>query len=263
VSSTSTGADLLPATRNALAILLLAMADDEFVIGFADSEWTGIAPILEEDVAMSSIAQDEIGHARAFYELLADLVADGRDADAFAYDRPPEGYYHARLLDHPRGDWARTIARRYLYDSADDVRLEALEHSSWAPLAALVGKVRREERYHRMHATTWLERLAMTEGEPRRRLLEAVELLGPDAGTVLTPLPTETALLMADILAAPMAELEARWRAAIGPTFERLGLPPLPPTHSVETARTSHSEAFRALHDGFTAVRRIDPTATW
>jgi len=129
VSSTSTGADLLPATRNALAILLLAMADDEFVIGFADSEWTGIAPILEEDVAMSSIAQDEIGHARAFYELLADLVADGRDADALAYDRPPEGYYHARLLDHPRGDWARTIARRYLYDSADDVRLEALENS--------------------------------------------------------------------------------------------------------------------------------------
>src|SRR5439155_269709 len=82
-------------------------------------EWTGIAPILEEDVAISSLAQDELGHAQALYRLLAELVADGRDADNFAYDRPPEGYYHARLLDHPRGDWANTIVRRFLYDTAD------------------------------------------------------------------------------------------------------------------------------------------------
>ena len=111
---------------NALALLLLSMADDEFVIGFSDSEWTGIGPILEEDVAISSIAQDELGHAQALYTLLAELVADGRDADAIAYDRPPEGYLHARLLDHPRGDWAATIVRRYLYDTADATRLEAL-----------------------------------------------------------------------------------------------------------------------------------------
>ena len=110
---------LVPATRNALSLLLLAMADDEFVIGFSDSEWTGIAPMLEEDVAMSSIAQDELGHAQALYRLLAEVLDDGRDADAIAYDRPVEGYYHARLLDHPRGDWADTIARRYLYDTAD------------------------------------------------------------------------------------------------------------------------------------------------
>ena len=123
----ASGAGLLPATRNALAVLLLAIADDEFVIGFSDSEWTGIAPILEEDVAMSSLAQDELGHAQAFYRLLAELVDDGRDADAIAFDRPPEGYYHARLLDHPRGDWAQTIARRYLFDTAEDVRMAALE----------------------------------------------------------------------------------------------------------------------------------------
>jgi ring-1,2-phenylacetyl-CoA epoxidase subunit PaaC len=259
----TSAADLLPATRNALGLLLLAMADDEFVIGFSDSEWTGIAPILEEDVAISSLAQDELGHARALYELLADVVADGRDADALAYDRPPEGYYHARLLDHPRGDWAQTIARRYLYDTADDVRLAALERSSFAPLAALVGKIRREERYHLMHATAWLERLAEAGGEARDRLVAALERLGPDAGTVLTPLPSETALLMADITAAPMVELEARWRAAIAPTFERLALPALPPTRSPETARGGHSDAFRQLHDQFTAVRRIDPAAAW
>ena len=75
-------------TRTALADLLLCMADDEFVIGFSDSEWTGIAPILEEDVAMSSIAQDELGHARALYELLAGVLDDGRDADPA---QPPLG----------------------------------------------------------------------------------------------------------------------------------------------------------------------------
>ena len=101
------------------------MADDEFVIGFSDSEWTGIAPILEEDVAISSLAQDELGHAAALYGLLAELDRR-RDADAIAYDREPDEYRHARLLDHGRGDWAMTIARRYLYDTADAARLEAL-----------------------------------------------------------------------------------------------------------------------------------------
>ena len=112
----------------ALDGLLRSMADDEFVIGFSDSEWTGIAPLLEEDVAMSSLAQDELGHAAALYALLAELA--GTDADALAYDRPPEEYRHARLLDHGRGDWAMTIARRYLYDTADAVRLDALAGGS-------------------------------------------------------------------------------------------------------------------------------------
>ena len=180
---------LVPATRDALAVLLLAMADDELVLGFSDSEWTGIAPLLEEDVAMSSLAQDELGHAQALYRLLADLVDDGRDADAIAYDRPAEGYYHARLLDHPRGDWATAIARRYLYDTADAVRLEALADASYEPLRDLVGKIRREERYHVLHAEAWLERLATGDVESRERLLAAMERLGPDAWTVLTPLP--------------------------------------------------------------------------
>jgi ring-1,2-phenylacetyl-CoA epoxidase subunit PaaC len=260
---TGPAADLVPATRNALSLLLLAMADDEFVIGFSDSEWTGIAPMLEEDVAMSSIAQDELGHAQALYRLLAEVVDDGRDADAIAYDRPVEGYYHARLLDHPRGDWADAIARRYLYDTADAVRLEALASSSLAPLRELVAKIRREERYHRMHVAAWLDRLASADGEPRERLMAALERLAPDAATVLSPLPNDLSLVMAEILDATGDELDARWRAEIGPTLERLRLPMPPPVADPATARTNHSDAFRWLHGEFTAVRRAQPGATW
>src|SRR4029077_6337622 len=97
----------------ALAALLRSMADDEFVIGFSDSEWTGIAPILEEDIAMSSLAQDELGHAGALYGPLGG--PPGAYPGAIAYARQPAEYRHARLLDHGRGDWAMTIARRFLY----------------------------------------------------------------------------------------------------------------------------------------------------
>jgi ring-1,2-phenylacetyl-CoA epoxidase subunit PaaC len=249
------------APSTALAELLSSMADDEFVIGFSDSEWTGIAPLLEEDVAMSSLAQDELGHAAALYGLLGELT--GTDADAIAYDREPADYRHCRLLDHGRGDWAMTIARRFLYDSADVVRLEALADGSWAPLADLVAKLLREERYHRMHAGAWLDRLARADGEPRDRLLTALRQLGPDAATVFTPLPDEPALLEAAILAAPMAELDARWRESIGSTFANLDLPMPPPAREPERGRLDHGEAFRWLWGEFTSVRRSDPGATW
>ena len=250
-----------PARILGLDELLRSMADDEFVIGFSDSEWTGIAPLLEEDIAMSSLAQDELGHAQALYGLLAEIT--GTDADALAYDREPAEYRHARLLDHGRGDWAMTIARRYLYETADAVRLGALTTASWQPLADLVGKLVREERYHLMHVRLWLERLATATGEPRDRLTAALDTLGPDAGTVFTPLPGEAALLEVRILDRPMVELEQEWRASIAPTFERLGLTTPPPTVDPARGRTDHGAAFDWLHGEFTAVRRSDPGATW
>jgi ring-1,2-phenylacetyl-CoA epoxidase subunit PaaC len=243
------------------ADLLLTMADDEFVIGFADSEWTGIAPLLEEDVAMSSLAQDELGHAAALYDLLA--AATGTDRDALAYDREPAAYRHARLLDHARGDWAMTIARRFLYETADAVRLDALVEGPWPPLADLVAKIRREERYHRMHIGAWLDRLAHAGGEARERLDAAWMTLGPDAGTVFAPLPGEPALVAAGILAAPMTELEVRWRSGIAPTLAGLGLPAPPPTRDPARGRLDHGDAFRRLHAEITAVRRSDPGAVW
>jgi ring-1,2-phenylacetyl-CoA epoxidase subunit PaaC len=252
---------LEPRVRAGLEELRLALADDEFVLGYWDSEWTGIAPLLEEDVAMSSLAQDEIGHARAYYGLLAELT--GRDADAIAYDRGPDDFRHCRLLDHPRTDWAFTMARRYLYDTADAIRLAVLVESAYRPLAELVAKIRREETYHLAHADGWLRRLAAAEGEGRERLEATLVALSPDAATVFTPLGGEAALVTAGILPASTAELERRWRDAIRPTFATLGLAMPGPAVDPARGRRDHSDAFRWLWGEFTAVRRLDPAAIW
>ncbi|HLX34462.1 MAG TPA: 1,2-phenylacetyl-CoA epoxidase subunit PaaC [Candidatus Limnocylindrales bacterium] len=252
-----------PRLRTALAELVLTMADDEFVSGFTDSEWTGIAPILEEDVAMSSISQDELGHAKALFELLATVLDDGRDADALAYDRQPDEYRHARLLDHARGDWADTIARRFLYEIADEARLASIG-TGYPPLANLVEKLRREERYHRMHATVWIDRLANGGAEPRRRLEAALAALSVDAATVFTPLAGEADLLEAGVVTRSLAAAEAAWRGDLTSILVPLGLrvPPAAAEPPVD-GRSNHSEAFRWLWGEFTTVRRLDPTAVW
>ncbi len=172
--------------------LLLGLADDELVLGWRDSEWTGIAPLLEEDVAFSSIAQNEIGHARAVYELLGD------DVDALAFDRAPAEYRCAPLVELRLLDWAHAIARRWLYETADQVRIESLLEDADAGVAGLAAKIDREEAYHRMHAEMWHERLR---DEPRFR--EAVAELWPYALGVLPPeqraeLATRTGLAEVD-----------------------------------------------------------------
>jgi ring-1,2-phenylacetyl-CoA epoxidase subunit PaaC len=209
------------------ASVLIEIADDELILGWRDSEWTGIAPNLEEDVAFSSIAQNEIGHARALYELAArDLDTT---ADELAFDRAPGEYRCAALVEHRFAeDWARTIARHWLYEAADAVRLEALKASDDAEVAGLAGKIDREEVYHRMHAEMWEERLR---DEPRFR--EAVEELWPQALGVLP------------------ADLRAGYA-------ERLGLEPV---EAVE--RNGRSKEFAELWEEMTMVRRSVPGASW
>ena len=249
------------ATGEALAELLLAMADDEFVLGFWDSEWTGIAPMLEEDVAMSSVSQDEIGHARAWYELLAGLTDD--DADAIAFGREPDAYRHAALMNHARTDWAFTVARRFLYEHADAVRLEALAASSYAPVAELAAKMRREETYHLLHFDVWLRRLADAGGDARDRLSEALSRLWPDAVTVFAPLAGESALVEAGILSDGMETLRSRWRDRVTAPLAALGLPVPADAPPAADARLRRTDDFGWLHSQFTMVARSELAATW
>ena len=205
---------------------LLEIADDELILGWRDSEWTGIAPSLEEDVAFSSIAQNEIGHARALYELAAREL--GGDADALAFDRQPSEYRCAQLVELRRLDWAHTIARHWLYECADEIRLAALKESDDADVAGLAAKMDREEAYHRMHAQMWAERLR---DEPRFQ--EAVRELWPFALGVLPPDQREA-------LAA------------------RVGIEQV---DAVE--RNGHSDDLQELWEEMTMVRRSVTGATW
>ncbi len=209
--------------------LLLAVADDELVLGWRDSEWTGIAPVLEEDVALSSIAQNEIGHARAIYQLLAD------DADALAFDRAPDEYRSSQLVElRFVPDWARTIARRVLYEAADELRLRRLMASGDPAVAGLAAKIDREEAYHRMHAELWRERL---HDEPR--YLAAVDELFPYLLTMAEP----------DDHEALIAQFE----------------PKTVPSNTVLQARRrgAHADGWPDLWNEMTEVRRSVPGAAW
>jgi ring-1,2-phenylacetyl-CoA epoxidase subunit PaaC len=206
---------------------LLELADDELVLGWRNSEWTGIAPFLEEDVAFSSIAQTEIGHARAWYELATKELET--DPDTLAFDRDPEEYRCGALVElRLVPDWARTIARHWLYETADAIRIDALKESSDPEIAALAEKIDREETYHRMHAQMWQERLR---DEPRFRA--AVQELWPYA---LGVLPTSQRELL----------------------VERVGLDSVEPIE-----RDHHTDDLRPLWEEMTMVRRSAPGAAW
>ena len=184
--------------------------------------------MLEEDVAFSSIAQNEIGHARAAYELAAaDL---GTDADALAFDRAPEEYRCAPLVELRLLDWAHTIARRWLYETADEIRIAALKADPDPEVAGLAAKIDREEAYHRMHAEMWHERLR---DEPRFR--DAVEELWPYALGML-----------------PRGAAAASSR-------------PVPASTQVEPVeRGAHTAELAELWDEMTSVRRSAPAgAQW
>jgi ring-1,2-phenylacetyl-CoA epoxidase subunit PaaC len=248
----------------ALAVLLLSAADDEFVLGYRNSEWTGIAPMLEDDVAFSSMAQDEIGHARLLYEILGTRL--GVSADAVAYGRPPEAFRNAHLLERPRTNWAFTIMRQYLYDQFDHVRLEALAESSLVPLAQATAKILREEKYHLMYGETWMHRLTEGGADSEARLAQALTLAWPDALGLFEPLPGEALLVQAGYLPITMAALQGRWRERLDadPFLAQLAsqLPDVAPA-APGGRQGAHTEAFAPLYEELTVVYRIDPQASW
>src|SRR6056297_345592 len=115
--------------RLALETELRSLADDEFVLAERYIEWQVHAPSLESDLALANIAQDELGHARLWYDLLEDL---GYDETDLLWERDPETFRHATIaeLAFQEGDWADAIVRSYLFDVAEELRLEALVESS-------------------------------------------------------------------------------------------------------------------------------------
>ncbi|QSO47790.1 1,2-phenylacetyl-CoA epoxidase subunit PaaC [Alicyclobacillus mengziensis] len=222
MSMVETTRPLTQAYKDALVHLLLVLADDDLAFGHRSSQWLGLAPDLEEDIAFSSIAQDEIGHAAFFYRLVSDLA--GEDADALAFARPTQVRKNARLLEQQNGDWAYTIARAYVYNIFEQVRLEALLASNYLPLQQGATKILREERYHRLHMETWFLRLAEAGGEARFRLETAVEHVWADLSDLFTLGNHQHDLIHEGILPTTEQALYEAWLTEVKPMFDRSSL---------------------------------------
>lgn len=214
---------LTAAVREALIERLTALGDDELVLGHRDSEWTGHGPILEEDIAIANVAQDEIGHAVLWYELVQGL--GGPEPDELAFTREAVAFRSTSLVEQPKGDWAFTMLRQFLFDSYEAELLPRLMRSSYAPVAEVAAKVNREELFHLRHSALWLERLAHGTDESRRRLVAALDTLWPLLPQLLAPLPGDAALTVAGIY-PDTSELEGAVMQRITGALERVDVAP-------------------------------------
>ncbi|EKP95011.1 1,2-phenylacetyl-CoA epoxidase subunit PaaC [Thermaerobacter subterraneus] len=271
-----------------LVALLFALADDELIAGHRASEWTGVAPYQEEDVAFSSIAQDEVGHSALLYQLLADLGQGGGDPDALAFGRDPADFRNAILLEQPNGDWAAEIARHFLYSEYEAVLWPALARSPYEPLAAAAARVAREEAYHQAHFRQWVVELGRAGGEARERLAPALTRALALAAGFFEPVEGEEQA--ARWRGASLEELRRLWWAAVRQVLEEAGLaePVLgqpgpgepagvepadpgmgggPAAAGIERGlggrRGHHSPALETLLAEMTLVYRSDPAAEW
>ncbi|HLF70386.1 MAG TPA: 1,2-phenylacetyl-CoA epoxidase subunit PaaC [Actinomycetota bacterium] len=251
----------------AIEAVLLAVADDELVMGHRHSEWTGWAPHIEEDIAFSSIAQDEIGHANLFYGLLWDLT--DMSPDEIAMGRGKGEYRNSIFVERQNGDWAKTLARHLLYEAAEKLRLEEFGRSSYQPLADVSEKLLREERYHQMHAEAWLHRLATGPLEGRHLFAEAISAVVPEASGFFETLEFEDEALAEGVLITPSSDLLPVWLDTVMAQIESSGLDIKERDSWIATPLTEggrhgiHTADFDQLWDDLTRTYREEPTATW
>lgn len=246
--------------KQALTAQLLAMADDEILLAHRDSEWTGHAPILEEDIALANLAQDELGHASVWYGLLHELT--GEDANQLVFFRDASAYCNIQMVELPNGDWAFTLMRQYLFDVAELLRLNALMESDYQPLANAAAKVRKEELYHVRHSSAWIRRLGLGTEESHRRTQKALTTLWPFALQMFVPLPNEPDLVAQNML--PDADkLRQRWLDVVLPFLHQSGLQVPEIQEPIATSRQQHSKYLLQLLQEMQEVARQDPGAEW
>jgi ring-1,2-phenylacetyl-CoA epoxidase subunit PaaC len=242
---------------------LLAFADDEHIMGHRHSEWIGIAPFLEEDLAFASIGQDELGHASALYALITD------DVEHLALRRPAEEYRSCWLVEAPCRAWEDALVRHLLYDTAERFRWENVAASTVDGLPAIAARALLEEDYHRRHATTLAGRLLDATEESRARIAGAVERLLPLAAALWETVAGEEAAIAAGVVARPSHELAGDWRREIEGLLSAHGVAlDWPEAGAVAAAapqagRSRRSEHFAGVQAALTEVLSLDPAATW
>lgn len=249
---------------DAIKDLLYRLADDELVTGHRNSEWTSLGPILEEDIAFSSMAQDEIGHAQAYYILLHELLGEAHP-DQLAFNRKVHEFRSCHLPEYPIQDYAFSLVRHVLYDLAETVRLEALTRSSFRPLGELAKKLLREERYHELHAQTWIRQLGNATDEAQQRLQAALDQAFPLALGLWEPTAYDEAIA-ADGIQPRESELEALWHAKLTElvNISNLELPQVADKTAHYGGRQGqHTPHLAAMLQEMDEVFAIDTAAVW
>lgn len=247
----------------ALKELLYKIADDQLIIGHRNSEWTGFGPLLEEDIAFSSMAQDKIGQSHALYAILHQLGEQHPDTVAFM--RNANQFHNCILVELPNGEYDFSLVRHFLYDTALAIRFDLLTKSSFEPLAELSSKIRGELRYHTLHANTWIKQLGTATEESISRLQKSLEFALPYALGMFEESPYEKEIIAAGIFAGEKAVKE-KWIEKITEVLKQtnLQLPDLKTVKSIDGGRVGkHSEHLQPLLDEMSEVFRIDPGAEW
>jgi ring-1,2-phenylacetyl-CoA epoxidase subunit PaaC len=243
--------------------LLYKMADDQLILGHRNSEWTGLGPLLEEDIAFSSMAQDKIGQSEHWYNLLHDLGE--ADADTVAFTRNAEHFHCCQMVEHPIGSYDFSLVRHFLFDFAAAVRFDMLAESSYENLAKIVRKYRGEVKYHTMHANTWMMQLSKANEESHARIQNSLYELWNLALGMFEEGPNENILQESGIFMGEKA-LQEKWLAVVLPLIEKYGLivPAVTEWKPVYGGRFGrHTEYLQPLLNEMCEVYSTDPTADW
>lgn len=249
--------------QTAIKELLYKIADDQLILGHRNSEWTGFGPLLEEDIAFSSMAQDKVGQSYALYQLLHTLGE--QEPDTVAFTRNADQFHNSILAELPNGEYDFSLVRHFLYDTAEAIRFDMLSRSSYQPLADLSRKINAELRYHTLHANTWIKQLGNATDVSIGKLQASLERALPYALGMFEESPYEQDLIRDQVFPGEQA-LKEKWIAAITNILEKtsLRLPDLDTLTPVLGGRMGkHSEHLQPLLDEMSEVFRIDPTAEW
>jgi ring-1,2-phenylacetyl-CoA epoxidase subunit PaaC len=247
----------------AIKELLYKIGDDQLILGHRHSEWTGFGPLLEEDIAFSSMAQDKVGQSHALYDILNKLGE--QNPDTIAFTRNAEQFHNCIFVELPNGEYDFSLIRHFLYDTALAIRFDMLCDSSFQPLAELAGKIRGELRYHTLHANTWIKQLGSATEESISRLQQSLLYALPYALGMFEESLYEKELIRANIFAGEHI-LKVRWLRKIEEVINQTSLV-LPDVNNITPDMGGrvgkHSEHLQPLLDEMSEVFKIDPAAEW
>ncbi|HVE52782.1 MAG TPA: 1,2-phenylacetyl-CoA epoxidase subunit PaaC [Ramlibacter sp.] len=242
---------------------LLRIGDTALILAQRLSEWTGHAPVLEEDIALANMALDLIGQSRALLTHAGALEGAGHDEDQLAFLRDERDYRNVTLVELPRGDFAFTIVRNTVMSTFFKQLWTRLSTSSDPELAAIAGKAIKEVRYHQQHAADWLVRLAGGTEESRRRVDRALADLWRYTAELFTSDAVDEHA-QASGLGPRWGDLHDAWLAEITHIFSEAGLVVPAAVPFASTGKTGvHSEHMGFILAEMQHLQRAYPGGVW